>query len=215
MSLNFTRKFSDYLGESNKTYEVQIKLANVHMEDDIEEVIESIISKLDIVESTGYSETPVITSHPSFPNLGPTFVTHCKYVVKYPSTNDEIRRHLNHALRMDETNLHLVVDVHARATPAVIHEEDDSEYVPRVSHEIQDDEIPETDPEVVEVAEYEHPEHFKLNKYDMNKETSGFERDIATYDEERDSVESSYTARPNAPEGISLFSSVDNPDPGA
>lgn len=216
MSLRYDRTLADYYRDAEKTYEYTIKLANIKY-DEVEERIEQVFDKLDLVSSSGFTEGPVMLKSKDFPNIPNVSVTTAKFETRYPATEDTIAEHIIRSVpavlgKQLQTNMRIYSPAFGSIDDAETEAEKQTDtYEAVIATEITDAESKETTNEEVEVVEVKEPKpHFSLKDY----MTGHKEQDIATYPAEREKPAFDNSAKPAA-EGMSLFSDVKNEKPGA
>ena len=98
------KKFTDYLVESEKTYEFKLKVAG-DLPEGFNDRLKTALEKYSVVNISSAKKTPIQESPLDFPNLQNMEVHHIEFSVKYPTTSHVLQSYLGEMCSVPASHL--------------------------------------------------------------------------------------------------------------
>lgn len=88
------KSFTTYVAETKTDYNYVLKFAVNEMTDKMIDVLESCLTKYELIKASSFRKTPIQESPLDFPNVKNTPVFICDLTIGYPASLDFLRTHL-------------------------------------------------------------------------------------------------------------------------
>lgn len=105
------KKFTDYLMESQKTYEFKIKLAG-DVDNETVDKLETALKKYDMSSISGVKRLPIQDCSIDFPNIGPCQINLIDVVLSYPVNDEQLRQVIHDGTGVPLSNILVVPQSH-------------------------------------------------------------------------------------------------------